>query len=223
MKINLKKALIITTITSTSVSIIGLSLFVVGGYGNKINSLSEIENSGYFGLNTAFEKEKTNEVNTKDKYVEYLNLELKTEAEKKGGIEYQNSINKVKEAELILENYMINTIKPLEKSVENAQNDFEKDRTDSNKKAVQIAKQNLSIALGDSIIATNDKIIIDNNAIIMKINQSEKDISMLNNYLTWDILFIVGTVFLSIGSIVAVASTSYSIYLKKKIREKNSI
>ncbi len=219
MKINLKKALITTTIVSTSTAIMGLSIFIVGGYGNKISSLSEIENSGYFGLNTAFVKEKTNEVDTKDKYVKYLTLELQSEADKKNGVEYNESINKIKESESTLENYMITEVAPLEEAVKIAQVNFDKNRSNSNKELLRIAEQNLSIAMNNKIISDNNKIISDNNKIINKINQSEEDIPMLNNYFLWNTLFIIGTVLLSVGSIIAVVSTSYSIYLKKNTKE----
>ncbi|MGL5733100.1 MAG: hypothetical protein ACRCXE_03450, partial [Metamycoplasmataceae bacterium] len=76
---NLRKASVVTTILSASAATLGLSFYIVGGYGNNINSLSEIQNSGYFGLNTAFEKERTTEYNTKEKYVDYLKEILKTE------------------------------------------------------------------------------------------------------------------------------------------------
>ncbi|MGL5733139.1 MAG: hypothetical protein ACRCXE_03645, partial [Metamycoplasmataceae bacterium] len=181
---------------------------------NNINSLSEIQNSGYFGLNTAFEKERTTEYNTKEKYVDYLKEILKTEAEKPYDhlealiLEEENNI---REQEGILA--------PLKKAVDDAKEAFKKDRTVANKNAITAAENALMSSEANVIIADSKAKISTNRATIAKIKLSEGDISRLENYTTWDTLFIFGTTLLVLGAVLTVASTSYSIYLKKQSKE----
>ncbi|MGL5617818.1 MAG: hypothetical protein ACRCWU_02030 [Metamycoplasmataceae bacterium] len=211
---NLRKASVVTTILSASAATLGLSFYIVGGYGNNINSLSEIQNSGYFGLNTAFEKERTIEYNTKEKYVDYLKVILEEEAKKPYDhlealiLEEENNIREQEEI-----------LAPLKKAVDDAKEAFKKDRTVANKNAIAVAEQVLMNSEANAIIADSKAKISNNRATIAKIKLSEGDISRLENYNTWETLFIFGTTLLAIGTVLTIASTSYSIYLKKQSKE----
>ncbi|MGL6125264.1 MAG: hypothetical protein ACRC1F_02105 [Metamycoplasmataceae bacterium] len=217
---NLKKALVATTITSTSVATLGLSFFIVGGYGNNINSLSEIQNSGFFGLNTAFEKENTTTYNTKEKYVNHLIEVLEIEASKIDSDEYNNLKNQISSEETkILEQEAI--LAPLAAAVKLAQDKFNNDRTIENKEELNLAQKALNESTANGIIADSRSIIESNNQTIARINLSKGDIARLENYSLWNTLFIMGSTLLSIGSVLAIASTSYSIYLKKQESKKS--
>lgn len=216
MKMNLKKTLVATTILSTSVATIGLSLFIVGGYGNNIDSLPEIQNSGFFGLNTAFAKERTTTYDTKEKYVEYLTANLEIEAAKVNSIEYKLLEKEINDAQGVIFTTQANEIEPLKEAVRIAKENFEKNRTAENKEKLHIAEQTLIDSPANDIIAANEAIIKQNNEVITKIKQSKEDISRLSNYSTWNALFITGSSLLAIGSILTIASTSYSIFLRKK-------
>ncbi|MGL5308636.1 MAG: hypothetical protein ACRC9F_01160 [Metamycoplasmataceae bacterium] len=211
---NLKKASVVTTIISASAATLGLAFYIVGGYGNNINSLSEIQNSGYFGLSTAFEKEKTTEYDTKEKYVEYLKGVLTTEAAKP--IDHLEALileeeNNIRIQELVLA--------PLQKAVEDAKEAFKKDRTPANKNAIDVAEKALADSDANEKIADSRAKVNANRAAVAKIKLSEGDISRLENHTTWSTLFILGTTLLIAGSILTVASTSYLIYLKKQNKE----
>ena len=220
MKINLKKTLAITTILSTSIATIGISSFIVGGYGNNINTLPEIQNSGFFGINTAFEKERTTDYDTKEMYVNHLKANLQVESNKIGSPEYIALTEDIKVLEQELTKAK-NDLKPLELKVKNAQIQFDKNKSDSNKKILNDAKAELENAQNSELIFGLEKSIQENNAIITKINQSKDDISRLNNYTMWDSLFITGASLFAIGTIVAITATSYSIYLKKSAKKAN--
>lgn len=218
MKMNLKKALVVTTILSSSTVALGISFFIVGGYGNNINSLSEIQNSGYFGLNTAFEKENTTTINTKEKYVEHLKTILKAEAAKKETQEYKDleiAIDKEEKNIIVSEGILA----PLREAVKVAQDKFNNDRTNENKTNLNLAQEELKNSPANGQIEESRKIINNNNEIIAKINLSQSDISRISNYSMWNSLFIVGSALLAIGSILAVTSTSYLVYLKKNEKE----
>ncbi len=220
MKINLKKSLVITTILSTSIATMGLSFFIVGGYGNNINTLPEIQNSGFFGINTAFEKEKTIDYNTKEMYVNHLKKNLQIESDKIDGPEYNdlNAAVQEKEKQLIIEQ---NKIIPFKEAVDKAQTEFDKNRTDDNKKLLNVAKDNLEKAENSSEILSLKQDIKDINQKITKIKQSKDDISKLDNYEMWNSLFITGSSFLAIGTIIVIAATSYSLYLKKDSKKES--
>ncbi|MGL5204863.1 MAG: hypothetical protein ACRC63_01275 [Metamycoplasmataceae bacterium] len=211
---NLKKASVVTTIISASAATLGFAFYIVGGYGNNINSLSEIQNSGYFGLGTAFEKEKTTEYDTKEKYVEYLKEVLTTEAAKPTDhleSQIREEEGNIKSQEEILA--------PLKKAVEDAKEAFKKDRTPANKNAIDVAEKALADSDANEKIAHSKAELDANRAAIAKIKLSEGDISRLENHTTWNTLFIFGTTLLIAGSILTVAATSYSIYLKKQNKE----
>ncbi len=221
MKINLKKTLSITTILSASIATIGISCFIVGGYGNNINTLPEIQNSGFFGINTAFEKEKTTDYDTKKMYVDHLKKNLKIESDKIGGIEYNalNALIQKEEAELIIEQDKLIALK---EAVDKAQIEFDKNRTDANKNLLNTAKTKLEDGKNSPEILTLKQSIKDNNQKITKMNQSKDDISRLDNYQMWDSLFITGASFFAIGTITVIMATSYSLYLKKESNKKEN-
>ena len=215
MKINLKKSLVLTTVLSTTVATIGISSFIVGGYGNNISTLSEIQNSGFFGINTAFEKEKTTDYNTKELYINHLRDKLKLESEKN----YDEQTTAIKNAEIKL-TQLREALTVFEDAVVKAQEDFDKNRTDSNKTILNNAKADLERARNSSEINNQEQIIQSNNSVITKINESKEDFLRLDNHAMWNSLFITGTTLFAIGTIVAITATSYSVYLKKSTKNK---
>ncbi len=215
MKINLKKSLVLTTVLSTTVATIGISSFIVGGYGNNISTLSEIQNSGFFGINTAFEKEKTTDYNTKELYINHLRDKLKLESEKN----YDEQTAAIKNAEIKL-TQLREALTVFEDAVVKAQEDFDKNRTDSNKTILNNAKADLERARNSSEINNQEQIIQSNNSVITKINESKEDLLRLDNHAMWNSLFITGTTLFAIGTIVAITATSYSVYLKKSTKNK---
>jgi hypothetical protein len=177
MKINLKKSLVLTTVLSTTVATIGISSFIVGGYGNNISTLSEIQNSGFFGINTAFEKEKTTDYNTKELYINHLRDKLKLESEKN----YDEQTTAIKNAEIKL-TQLREALTVFEDAVVKAQEDFDKNRTDSNKTILNNAKADLERARNSSEINNQEQIIQSNNSVITKINESKEDLLRLDNH-----------------------------------------
>ncbi len=214
MKINLKKTLVVSKIVSASVMVLGLSFFIVGGYGNKITSLPQIQNSGYFGVNSSFHNEWTNEKNTKTKYVNALIEDLKKPS--------KDNVKTLKEENIKLEGELKvkkDGLKPFVKVVDDSLKKFNEDRTDKNKDAWDNAKASLELEKQKIGTKEIDKIKVNNDK-ISKITQSNSDINYLNNYKIWSGLFISGSTLLSIGAIVLIGSIGYSVFLKKQMNNK---